>query len=358
MLASLSRLQTFITDKLAWTHADEVEYYLSPEQWTQVSEILEDLLPARKATAQLQRQDMTLGEFFAIWSGVVMVLKQTKNKGSALAGKLLLAMEKRAKGVMYKDRSKGHKVSPLLDYPGFQVAVFLDPRFFSLLKPDQGQEAKEYLLDLADRMEAVEGPAVDVSTKFLSVEGPSLFSALLDRANKAKLEATGAAQTTTSGERNGRTGRRALLRALLDEHDRTTVPLSPTENVFQWWHKKQFTSPELYKLALVVLSIPATQVSVERLFSCPRFILRPQRLGLSSSHVDDVAFLHANKDVVKGLLDELLKIGSHGQNQESLMALAKILTQSRPRKRYELINEILRFSDFASTIDISFVTLN
>lgn len=103
----------------------------------------------------------------------------------------------------------------------------------------------------------------------LSDEDPCLFNELLDRANKARLEATSADQAT-SGGRNRRAGKRASLRALLDEHDRTTVPLAATENVFQWWQKKKFTSPELYKLALVVISIPATQVSVERLFFLPK----------------------------------------------------------------------------------------
>lgn len=56
----------------------------------------------------------------------------------------------------------------------------------------------------------------------------------------------------------------------------------------------------------MVLTIPATQVTVERLFSALTFILRYQRFGLSAKHVDNVTFLHANRDLVKDIVRDLL----------------------------------------------------
>ena len=39
-----------------------------------------------------------------------------------------------------------------------------------------------------------------------------------------------------------------------------------------YWEKKKFECPELYKLAMIVQSVPMTQVSVERLFNSIKYI--------------------------------------------------------------------------------------
>ncbi|XP_034252574.1 uncharacterized protein LOC117652049 [Thrips palmi] len=319
MLKSVANLRNFLDYTFQWSNSARMEYDLSDEEWERVDGILEDLKPVRLATTQLQREDITLGEFFAVWSGVVLALEKRKH-ASSLARGLLKAMEQRAKAVPYKDRSKGNKQEPLFHYPSFCAAVFLDPRFMALLTPEQVQEAKSYLLDLSDRMKNLEDPTSPQSESESDSgaesdedmllededEGTALFRGLLENKNKERLAVTGAAQSST-GASNNKASRRATLRALLDEHDRTTPPLSAKENVFTYWEKQKMLCPELYALAMVVLSIPASQVSVERLFSALRFILRPQRFGLSSRHVDDVMFLHANKDVVRSVVEELLQ---------------------------------------------------
>jgi len=105
----------------------------------------------------------------------------------------------------------------------------------------------------------------------------------------------------------------AKVRAMIEEYDRCTSPIAHTADVLQFWESKKMVWPELYELAQIVLAIPATQVSVERLFSALRFILRPQRFNLSSSNVDDITFLNANADLVQEVVKEML----HGKPNES-----------------------------------------
>lgn len=318
MLKSVANLRTFLSLTFEWpTLNEQIDNDLTEEEWEKVNSILADLRAVRLATTQLQREDITLGEFFAVWSGVVMALKARK-EASSLAHSLLRAMEERAKAVPYKDRSKGDRQAPLFHYPSFSAAVFMDPRYMSLLTAEQVQEAKHYLLNLWDRLQTLQGPASpqpeadseaeseDDALLNDEDEGTALFRALLDRKNKERLAATGAGQSSAGAGSGSKASRRTALRALLDEHDRNTAPLAATESVFEYWEKKKLICPELYALAMVVLTIPASQVSVERLFSALRFILRPQRFGLSSRHVDDVTFLNANKDVVQSVVKDLL----------------------------------------------------
>lgn len=318
MLKSVYKLGKFLSINFEWLNVSEqIDNDLSEEAWREVDSILGDLRPVRLATTQLQREDITLGEFYAVWSGVVMALEARK-EASSLVRSLLRAMEERAKAVPYKDRSKGDRQAPLFHYPSFSAAVFLDPRFMSLLTAEQVQEAKNYLVSLWDRMQALQGPTslepetdsgVESDEDLLfddEDEGAALFRGLLDKKNKERLAATGAAQSSAGTGSGSKASRRAALRALLDEHDRSTAPLAATEDVFVYWEKKKLICPELHALAMVVLTIPASQVSVERLFSALRFVLRPQRFGLSGRHVDDVMFLNANKDVVQNVVRDLL----------------------------------------------------
>lgn len=148
MLSSLTLLRNFV-GRLKWSaKGDGMKYSLSDDEWETVDGMLKDLRPVRKATSQVQREDMTLGEFLSIWTVAVMSLKKLSAASSSLATSLVSAMEARCEGVMYSDRRRGERQPPLLEYPSFHAAVFMDPRFFSLLTAQQIQEAKTYLLEL------------------------------------------------------------------------------------------------------------------------------------------------------------------------------------------------------------------
>lgn len=64
-------------------------------------------------------------------------------------------------------------------------------------------------------------------------------------------------------------------------------------DVLQWW-KKQVDLPLLSSLAKDYLSIPATSVSSERIFSSAGNIVTAQRSLLHPDHVDQLIFLKKN----------------------------------------------------------------
>lgn len=54
-------------------------------------------------------------------------------------------------------------------------------------------------------------------------------------------------------------------------------------------------SPEMYMLSQVLLAVPATQVSVERLFSGLKFILPPTRSNIKNKILEEQLFVRTNR---------------------------------------------------------------
>lgn len=126
MLASMVLLKNF-KHNLDWRAEDRLKYLLTDDEWEQVDHILADLGAARKATAQLQKADLTLGEFFALWSSVAMELesRQEDPESTPLAPALLKATEKRAKGVpSLQGPGKGKQGQPAFPLPRVRRICF------------------------------------------------------------------------------------------------------------------------------------------------------------------------------------------------------------------------------------------
>ena len=67
---------------------------------------------------------------------------------------------------------------------------------------------------------------------------------------------------------------------------------------FSWWATNKVQYPILYKMAMKYLSIPATSVPSERLFSDANNLVTPQRTRLDSSIINKIMFLKKNRNHV------------------------------------------------------------
>lgn len=85
------------------------------------------------------------------------------------------------------------------------------------------------------------------------------------------------------------------LEAELEIYDIEQKRISRKTNILQFWEEKRKYQPELYKLAIVVLSVPATQVSVERLFSGLKYILSPLRTNINDKILEDQLLVRTNR---------------------------------------------------------------
>ncbi|XP_033214073.1 uncharacterized protein LOC117171129 [Belonocnema kinseyi] len=68
-------------------------------------------------------------------------------------------------------------------------------------------------------------------------------------------------------------------------------------NVLAYWKGKKHTWPELYKLAIIELAIPATQFNVEKLFSGMRYIFSTLRGNLKADILDAILLIRCNSDM-------------------------------------------------------------
>lgn len=78
-------------------------------------------------------------------------------------------------------------------------------------------------------------------------------------------------------------------------------------DILQYWKKRKFSSPRLYRLAMVVLAAPSTQVTVERLFSQLKYILTDRRMQLYGVSVHDIMILKMNPDLLIEVVETLLE---------------------------------------------------
>ena len=91
-----------------------------------------------------------------------------------------------------------------------------------------------------------------------------------------------------------KTARERAKDEIVKYRGRDSLPLSG--NVLKWW-KKQVDLPLLSKLARSYLSIPATSVPSERVFSTAGDILTATRSRLLPEHVDQLIFLKKNVQI-------------------------------------------------------------
>lgn len=74
-----------------------------------------------------------------------------------------------------------------------------------------------------------------------------------------------------------------------------TMAVDSTTNLMDFWRVSRQLWPALYELAAVVHACPATQVSVERLFSAMKFILHHLRVCLAGDVLEDILIIRANR---------------------------------------------------------------
>lgn len=58
--------------------------------------------------------------------------------------------------------------------------------------------------------------------------------------------------------------------------------LPASTDILKYWEARRYEDSELHDLAMVVLSAPVTQVTVERCFSAVKLLLEDHRLNMSS----------------------------------------------------------------------------
>lgn len=275
MLIRLLELRPFCSDM----ERTNKELKLSDREWEKLVEITSSLEPARIATKILQDEQLTMGDLYSTW----VKCQFATDKIDTPFAKCLVSQMKNREQKLFENKS-------------FLAALLLDPRFNVILSVEQLAAAKSHLAKTWRQMEK----CAPLASPSASTESPSSVAEVIavtqdeemddmDKFLSAREEAGPSRRGTTSFSLPI-----VRIEPLLDLFAK--VPrVNKKENVLEYWESQKFVRPELYSLAQIALACPATQVSVERLFSGLKFILSDLRTKLKSGLLQDIMIVRTNK---------------------------------------------------------------
>ena len=84
-----------------------------------------------------------------------------------------------------------------------------------------------------------------------------------------------------------------IIRPLLLELGREER-LKKDRNILEYWKQQALKKPQLFELSKVALAVPATQVSVEKLFSGLKFLIGHLRCSLKDDVIDAISLIRSN----------------------------------------------------------------
>ncbi|KAL4131056.1 hypothetical protein QTP88_008407 [Uroleucon formosanum] len=86
------------------------------------------------------------------------------------------------------------------------------------------------------------------------------------------------------------------IRIILNTFDsfENSTKLPHSEDIITFWKNKKNEMPELYQLSKVLMAVPTTQLSVERLFSSLKFVLNDLRSNLGANVLEQIIILRSN----------------------------------------------------------------
>lgn len=167
----------------------------------------------------------------------------------------------------------------LMKNAAFLGAVYLDPRYNTLLAEEDCVIAKAHLAATMKRIRIVSGRGDEMEEVTMRMETDESEDDDMERLLKSSEKMKASQGSTTD------------VKSLLDNFVRR--PRIPKDcDLHDWWAGSG--DPELLPLAQVACALPVTQVSVERTFSGLSYILDDRRMSLKDDTIDAIMLLRCN----------------------------------------------------------------
>jgi len=286
MLERLQHLKSFIQN-MAANDPKLRKVELSHLEWQQVDILFTTLLPAKICTKKLQYEQLTLTDFYGAW---IACRIETESLNNTFSNKLVQCLRSRELNIMNNQ--------VLL------AAIFLDPRFNITLTEYQCNSAITHLINIWFHIKELEMIQVDSNNDNIENEN-SIDESLTNNYDTDRLEdflkqkesdnQCSSISSSTSSQPNSQNSISTKMETLLKTYKLDEKRLSHKTNILEYWKTMKTKYPEIYQLAQIVFSVPATQVSVERLFSGLKFILSPYRCNITPEHLEDQLLVRTNR---------------------------------------------------------------
>ncbi|XP_062556825.1 uncharacterized protein LOC134221653 [Armigeres subalbatus] len=282
MLKSLFKQKTFFNMvKKAYPEVDFTPHWQFIEQFCEAFE------PAFVLTLQLQKRHVPLSDFYAYW--LVCQAKLCRLKDSCLAQRLLKAFQRR--------------LQKLTESMQFKACIYLDPRFNFLgsrrISSKDKELIEEFLIKLHNRVNGKTDQSASPDSDDIIDEDELelILAGFFDEDSQGNTSVT---NNSTFAQKLKQLELREKV-SILDTSrpGPSTSAAKPVRfNLLKHWVSQKFVSPELYRVALIVLSVSATQVSVERAFSALKLVLNDRRMNLTAAAVENNLLLKLNPDLL------------------------------------------------------------
>lgn len=236
--------------------------------WSFMQEFHLTFQPIKTILLKLQCNQTFYSNFYKYWLELKFESKKISNN---LSERLCTILESKEK--------------TLLANPMLVSAIYLDPRFKFLLTPPQNEQARRHLKVLYDHTQNVTHAFNLDNVKAEQEEIISSPAHTSDLSDYLKfLESQQQQNPSISNQ----------LKAYAEIENFKQNRLEPHTNVMEYWSMKKVEYPNLFALAKIVNSVPASQVSVERSFSALKYILNEKQNNLDEEFLQDILLVRLN----------------------------------------------------------------
>lgn len=257
---------------------------LSDSVWEGIADLCHALETFNDITIKIQHEQLTISDFYGQW---LRCKKKIESINSTFSKKLLAYMIKREDKIL--------KNEVLIS------CVLLDPRYSFLLTPDEKNVGKRHLNKLhyvinniknGENKTNSENDTVVIPDDDVEEINLDEFETMLEREEKAIRANSNQSSFLTSSQTQTNN-----IESIINDYIENigkTPRLQSSANILEYWNLNKNSKPELYQLSQILMAVPATQVSVERLFSNLAFIYNPLRSRLSENVLEAIILIRSN----------------------------------------------------------------
>lgn len=250
----------------------------SDTNWDNVTTLCEALKPLALLTTRLQAEQLDVSQFIYLWTHFAVFklerLAESNNKAESLR-----------KCVKVREQ-------PIFENVVVVAATYLDKRFQQTLDTNAIERAKSFIMKVWRKKNIVAGE-VETYQDDSSVQYQSQLMEGEDEEFAQFLGGIGETQSTVAQNTN-QINDPSKIKAELKAFEELKPLRFPTNaNIMEFWAKTNNLST-LAPIALDIISIPMTEVTVERMFSHLKFVLNEHRTNMSPKLLEDILFLRMN----------------------------------------------------------------
>lgn len=223
------------------------------------------------ATKKVQGDSFALTDFFGLWLDIIMRLKISPH--TEFAAIMSQCLESR----------KGQ----LLNHPAMICGVFFDPRFYSELSSEQKHSARFMVKKIWLRLESIKNVHL--------LNENEIECSLVEKYFIEK------GQPVTRIEPNAPMTEYEFIKQL-EEYENNINRLHSACSIVDFWagqkQSKDIANLDAIKeIAMNLVSIPSTQVPVERAFSHLSFVYSKLRSGLEQELLETILLIRLNREL-------------------------------------------------------------